>query len=80
MKIILTRGCVCDGVTIDGQAINNFTSKELKEIIIEIINNISDECLNDILINLLESFGDYKYLYTCEECGDSVYEHTLNIK
>ena len=46
----------------------------------KIIDGTTDSSyLQNMLIEYAESAGEYEYLYTCDECGDSVCEWTLEI-
>ena len=35
--------------------------------------------LQDMLIEYAQTAGEYEYLYTCEECGDSVCSWTIEM-
>jgi len=79
MKIVKTCGCICDNIEIDGKDIEKFSKYELKEILIKIIDSCSENkgILKSVMSDILDQVGEYKYLYTCDECGDSVYEYSI---
>lgn len=79
-RIVYTDGCVVSGLTVDDRIFSDLSLEEQKAIIHKIIDNVSDSSyLQDMLIEYAQSAGEYEYLYTCEECGDSVCEWTLEI-
>lgn len=68
----------------------NLSIDELKNIFTKCIDQMSNDSPNDLLYNarywgtlynillqLAEYFGDYNYLYRCEQCGDSVVDHII---
>lgn len=79
-KIVYTDGCVVSGLTVDDRIFSDLSLEEQKEIIHKIVDNVSDSSyLQDMLIEYTQSAGEYEYLYTCEQCGDSVCEWALEI-
>lgn len=51
-----------------------------KKIFHKIIEKSADNCyLNNCFMEILEGYGKHKYLYHCDQCGDSVREWTLII-
>lgn len=81
MKIVKTDGCVVSGIDIDGIDINNI-SEEIKQKVIKYVSdqmNTDPGYFREVLSDIVTTFGEYKYLYTCEQCGDSVSETTLEI-
>lgn len=83
MKIIKTCGCIDDGITIDGKDISNFNRRKLRDIAVKMIDELypanGEDFLESIISDILEHVGEYKYLYTCDQCGDSVYEYGIDI-
>lgn len=54
--------------------------EKLQEALLKVIKSISKEdVLQDILICIMEGQGEYKCLGSCEQCGDTINEFTLNI-
>ena len=79
-KIVYTDGCVVTGLTIDGKIFNDLSLEEQKAIMHKIIDNASDSSyLQNMLIEYVQTAGEYEYLYTCEECGDSVCSWTIDM-
>lgn len=79
-RIVYTEGCVVSGLTVDDELFNDLSLEEQKAVMHKIIDNATDSSyLQNMLIEYVESAGEYEYLYTCEECGDSVCEWTLEI-
>lgn len=79
-RIVYTEGCVDTGLTVDGRLFNELPLEEQKVIMHKIIDSAPDSSyLQDMLIEYTQTAGEYEYLYTCEECGDSVCEWTLEI-
>lgn len=79
-RIVYTEGCVDTGLTVDGRLFNELPLEEQKAIMHKIIDSAPDSSyLQDMLIEYAESAGEYEYLYTCEECGDSVCSWTIDM-
>lgn len=79
-RIVYTDGCVVLGLTVDGGLFNELPLEEQKEIMHKVIDNTTGSSyLQSMLIEYVQTAGEYKYLYTCEECGDSVCEWALEI-
>ena len=79
-RIVYTEGCVDTGLTVDGRLFNDFSLEEQKAIIHKVIDSATDSSsLQSMLVEYVETAGEYEYLYTCEECGDSVCEWALEI-
>lgn len=80
MKIEYTEGCTCYGLDVDGEPFNDLDEAKKREVFDRIVEAIlKDDDIQDIIINLLCQYGDYKHLFYCELCGDSVYSYTLEI-
>ena len=80
MKLKYVDGCTCNSLTVDCIETIDLPLQKIKDTIKELVDKESDlGLLQSILINFIETKGDYKYLYTCDECGDSVFETTLEI-
>ena len=79
-KIVYTDGCIATGLTVDDRIFSDLSLEEQKAIIHKVIDSATDSSsLQSMLTEYVETAGEYEYLYTCEECGDSVYEWTLEI-
>lgn len=80
MKLKYVDGCTCNSLTIDGTETIELPLQKVKDTIKILIDKETDlGLLQSILINFIENKGTNKYLYTCSDCGDSVYETTLKI-
>ena len=88
MKLVYTEGCTVTGLSIGGESPEDMTLDEVKDAfrgmtdkIIETSKTKEDkDKLVQAMMDLLQSHGKYKYLYHCEQCGDSVVEYTMSIK
>ena len=80
MKLKYVDGCTCNSLTVDGIETIELPLQKVKDTIKTLIDKETDlGLLQSILIDFIENKGSYKYLYTCSDCGDSVYETTLEI-
>lgn len=83
MKIVRTEGCVVSGLDIDEKDYSTLTEEEKQSVWIKILEDLEEKYSEyncQELINwYLDTFGEYKHLYTCEQCGDSVGEYTIEI-
>ena len=80
MELKYVTGCVCDSLTLDGVETVDHPIEKLQEALLKVIKSISKEdVLQDILICIMEGQGEYKCLGSCEQCGDTINEFTLNI-
>ena len=79
-RIVYTEGCVDTGLTVDDRIFSDLSLEEQKAIMHKVIDSAPDSSyLQDMLIEYVESAGEYEYLYTCEECGDSVCSWTIDM-
>ena len=79
-RIVYTDGCVASGLTVDGEFFKDLSLEEQKAIMHKIIDSAQDpSSLQNMLIDYVETAGEYEYLYTCEECGDSVCCWTIDM-
>lgn len=80
MKIEYTQGCTCYGLDVDGEPFDDLDEAEKREVFDRMVDSIlKDNDIQDIIIHLLSYYGEYHYLYHCEQCGDSVCSYTLEI-
>lgn len=80
MKLEYTDGCICTSLTVDGKETVDMTNEEIKASIRAILDQEEDlATLQGILKLLIESQGKYKDLGHCEECGDWIFNYTLEI-
>ena len=79
-RIVYTDGCVVSGLTVDDSRFDDLSLEEQKAIMHKIIDSAQDSSsLKGMLIEYVETAGEYEYLYTCEECGDSVCSWTIDM-
>lgn len=80
MKLEYTEGCTCSGLDVDGEPLNDLNAVEKVSLLHSVVTTLSvDYDIQDIMINLLRQYGEYKHLFNCEQCGDSVCSYTLEI-
>ena len=76
MKLKMTRGCICDSLTIDGKEEINLTEEERKQIWLHVCDTLKSKDpkhLNELLQFILENYGNYACsTEPCECCGDFV--------
>lgn len=80
MKLEWTEGCVYYGLDVDGKPFNGLDDAKKREVFDRMVEAIlKDFDIQNITIDLLHDYGEYKLLFHCEQCGDSVCSYTLNI-
>jgi hypothetical protein len=80
MEIKLVTGCINDSLTIDGVESIDMDIEKVKNAIKKLIDSEQDVgVLQSTLMDFVEMRGDYEDLGTCEECGDTITQYTLNI-
>ncbi|MBP3732214.1 MAG: hypothetical protein J6I84_03105 [Bacilli bacterium] len=73
MKLELTRGCICDSLTVDDEEEIDLTDDVRKEVLRKIFEALRPEDLNYVLQELIPCFGEYECdPEPCECCGDFV--------
>lgn len=80
MKLEVTEGCTAFSYTVNDKEWVDLTDEERKDVLLKIIQsqNQFDNC-QDVFISLIQEFGKYKNLGRCEQCGDCIETHTLEI-
>lgn len=80
-KIIFTDGCIVSNLAIDGKDAEELEGMELQSIVHKVVDSISSKSdLESLLTDMCQMFGEYKYCYHCEDCGDDVVEYRLTIE
>lgn len=80
MKLTYTEGCMAYNLDIDNKKIEDFTLQEQKDILKSLIDEYGDNStIQNMIMDFLELNGIPKFIYHCDECGDNVYEYTLEI-
>ena len=80
MKIEYTEGCVCYGLNVDDEPFNDLDEAKKREVFNRMVEAIlKDYDIQDITKELLCQYGEYKHLFNCEQCGDSVCSYTINV-
>lgn len=84
MEVKMTRGCICDSLTVDNVEEVSISDADklacVRAIAHWIENNPQNVELNSFLQFLCESCGEYERTdKPCEECGDYIETFTLKI-
>ena len=80
MKLTYTEGCMAYNLDIDNKEIEDFTLQEQKDILKSLIDKYgNNSSIQDMIIDFLELNGIPKFIGHCDDCGDNVYEYTLEI-
>lgn len=80
MNLKLTRGCICDSLTIDGRQFVDMSLDEVKSLMINILQKESEDALiREILEMIITYRGEEKDWYRCDCCGDIVESYELTI-
>ena len=81
MKLQVTEGCTAYSYEVDDVEWNDLTHEKCKEVLLKIIDNTLD-CTNlqFVFTSLVQELGEYEDLGNCEQCGDFITRHTLEIK
>lgn len=87
MKIELVEGCIADSLDIDGKAIYEYSTEELKDVLTKATAYAVNKAEEGDIYNLqtairylVEMFGNYKHSEdACECCGDFIDTYTMEI-
>lgn len=80
MKLTYTDGCMAYNLDIDNKKIEDFTLQEQKDILKSLIDKHGDNStIQNMIIDFLELSGIPEFIGHCNDCGDDVYEYTLEI-
>lgn len=82
MKVTVTEGCVAYGITVDDKNINELNDEEKNAVIDKIAEFFKKRgaCeLASFLTDITQMYGEYEYLYHCDQCGDDVYEYKIDL-
>lgn len=80
MKLTYTEGCMAYNLDIDNKEIKDFTLQDQKNILKSLIDKYGDNStIQNMIIDFLELNGTPKFISHCDECGDNIYEYTLEI-
>lgn len=80
MKIEYTEGCTCYGLDVDGEPFKDLDEAKQREVFDRIVEAIlKDYDIQSIATELISQYGEYKHLFNCEQCGDSVCSYSLSI-
>lgn len=80
MKLEVTEGCIAYSYEVDGKEWIYLTNEERRDILLRIIQSQNDfnNC-QSVFTSLVQEFGKYEYLGNCDQCGDCITRHTLEI-
>ena len=80
MKLEVTEGCTAFSYSVDDKEWVDLSNEERKNVLLKIIQSqIEFNNCQDVFISLVQEFGKYKNLGRCEQCGDCIETHTLEI-
>lgn len=80
MKLTYTEGCMAYNLDIDNKEIEDFTLQDQKNILKSLIDKYgNNSTIQNMIIDFLELNGIPKFIGHCDECGDDIYEYTLEI-
>ena len=79
MKIVVTEGCVCDAVEIDGKNMMDMSDEEKRSFFIEFAKKAPLDYISNFMFKIVPIIGEYEELGHCEECGNSISRHTLEL-
>lgn len=80
MKIESVTGCICDSLTVDDVETVDMDKEAVKDVIKKLIDREDDlGTLQSILIDLVETQGEFEDLGHCEQCGDWITKHTVEL-
>lgn len=73
MKIEYTTGCIINSLGIDEKDIMDIDINKLKSIVKHLVDKTDNtSILHNLIIDFVQEYGTYKYLSTCEQCGDPI--------
>ena len=78
MEIVYTDGCTVTGIKIDGEDLRDLSVFKQRQALHRMINRIDENIMYDVFKAIAEN-GEYKHLYDCDCCGDSVCEYRLEL-
>ena len=81
MKVEYYNGCTTTGVYIDNKALVDLSIEEQKEVLLKILAYLKDPSysIQEFLISAAEEEGEFEDLGKCEQCGDYVYNYTIEL-
>ena len=80
MKLEVTEGCTAYSYEVDGEEWVDLTEEKCKEVLLKLIESCDDcQSLRHVFTILVQDMGEYENLGTCDQCGDSVMRHTLEL-
>ena len=73
MKIEYIIGCINNSLTIDEEEVTDININKLKSIVKHLVDKTDDtSILQELILSFVQEYGKWKYLGTCEQCGDSI--------
>ena len=78
MEIVYTDGCTVTGIGIDGEDLREIPLDKQRKTLHRMIDRIDENMLYDVF-KAIALNGEYKHLYDCDQCGDSVCEYRLEL-
>ena len=81
MKIEYSEGCTTTGVYIDSKPLVDLSIEEQKEVLLKVLAYLKNPSysIQEFLISAAEEKGEFEDLGKCEQCGDYVYNYTIEL-
>ena len=81
MKIKYSEGCTTTGVYIDNKPLVDLSIEEQKEVLLKVLKHLKNPSysIQEFLISAAEEEGEFEDLGKCEQCGDYVYNYTIEL-
>lgn len=78
MKITYTEGCTVTSLVLDNKSPYDYSEAELRKFCSDVIQSLHKDDYIELLQYMATQYGEMKFLYTCDQCYDNVYEWTLS--
>ena len=81
MKIEYSEGCTTTEVYIDDKPLIDLSIEEQKEVLLKVLKHLKNPSysIQEFLISAAEEEGEFEDLGKCEQCGDYVYNYTIEL-
>lgn len=80
MRVIMTRGCICNSLTVDKVEETHLTEEQREDVWQRLFLHLRKQGLNDVLQMVVENEGEYECSdHSCECCGDYIETYSLVI-
>ena len=83
MLIEKVEGCINGDLVIDNESYSFLTEEQKQNVWIHVLEALEEKYSETNCYNLIDwfvtTFGDYEFLYHCDQCGDDVEEYKIEI-